>query len=225
MIHGLPFGYDTNMVKDMMKPLGGILNAHVFKDNLGRNKGYGLVCFDRYARMLGGDSNRLALVHAHFGLVGIPHERRGHKHPLLGANPRFALNTTESSHAAKDRREVACSASCGLCSKLARVSIYKSLLACLPMQSNSVMQPGTDGELRALLSCGALTSVLLSDRAMLLTGFAIDDVPAPMTMPLKLHCVPLSACSPEAAAAAIEKYNGQELHGRPLSVGPDKKLM
>lgn len=47
MIHGLPFGYDTKMVKDMMKPLGNILNAHVFKDSLGRNKGYGLICFDK----------------------------------------------------------------------------------------------------------------------------------------------------------------------------------
>jgi len=33
------------------------------------------------------------------------------------------------------------------------------------------------------------------------------------------------SCRPEAANAAIEKYNGQELHGRPLSVGFDKKLM
>lgn len=60
MVHGLPFGYDTDMVKDMMKPCGGILNAHVFKDNLGRNKGYGLVCFDRYA--LVSNYRRTALV-------------------------------------------------------------------------------------------------------------------------------------------------------------------
>lgn len=46
MVHGLPFSYDTEMLRDMLKDQGTILNAHVFKDNLGRNKGYGLVCFD-----------------------------------------------------------------------------------------------------------------------------------------------------------------------------------
>lgn len=46
MVHGLPFAYDNMMLRDMFKVCGHILNAHVFKDNLGRGKGYGLVCFD-----------------------------------------------------------------------------------------------------------------------------------------------------------------------------------
>lgn len=46
MVHGLPFAYDTPALVDLFGRCGTILNAHVFKDNLGRGKGYGLVCFD-----------------------------------------------------------------------------------------------------------------------------------------------------------------------------------
>ncbi|GFH13946.1 uncharacterized protein HaLaN_09915 [Haematococcus lacustris] len=45
MVHGLPFAYDNMMLRDMFKSItgGNILNTH---DQLGRGKGYGLVCFD-----------------------------------------------------------------------------------------------------------------------------------------------------------------------------------
>jgi hypothetical protein len=46
MVHGLPFAFKDPQLREFFTECGGILNSHVFKDNMGRGKGYGLVCFE-----------------------------------------------------------------------------------------------------------------------------------------------------------------------------------
>ncbi len=46
MVHGLPFDYDHNALRNMFSQAGPIVNVHIFKDQQSqRSKGYGLVCF------------------------------------------------------------------------------------------------------------------------------------------------------------------------------------
>jgi RNA recognition motif-containing protein len=45
VVHGIPFAYNNFTLRDMFAEFGTLLNVHVFKDELGRGKGYGLLCF------------------------------------------------------------------------------------------------------------------------------------------------------------------------------------
>lgn len=46
VIHGLPFAYGTDQMREMMKSVGTVLDCRVAKDQQGRNKGWGTVLFD-----------------------------------------------------------------------------------------------------------------------------------------------------------------------------------
>ena len=70
IVQGLPFAYAWQDLKDLFKPIGGVLQADIVMGRDGRSKGWGTLNFETEA-----DAERAIQVHSYYSLQTIGRQR------------------------------------------------------------------------------------------------------------------------------------------------------